>query len=256
MERRAFTLIELIVVIAIIVILGSLTFAAGRSALRSSHTATCAANLRQIGNAINTYAADHNMRYPGAGRSTSGHWRRWSILLNDYFFQGKGTISQFKFDPGCLFCPTMGKMPDQFGADKPQLYSRTYGINIMTFVNHDDKTVAAYGYPRIAPPPGYTDMILGEAVMKFPRPSQTVLVGELEFPTDVMQAHANINPIPPEQLRNGYLYRDGRHAYRHNGKMNVLFMDGHVAPRGPDEGMDLRSTFASDPQSGVIRSVQ
>jgi general secretion pathway protein G len=60
----AFTLVELLVTIAIIGLLGSLTVPAINSAIQSAKSATCAGNLRQIGIAVSTAATDNNNTYP------------------------------------------------------------------------------------------------------------------------------------------------------------------------------------------------
>lgn len=71
-ERRAplpsrfagFTLVELMIVLAIVAILVSLLMPAFRSARAQAHLVTCQSNLRTIGVAAMAYAADHNRRYP------------------------------------------------------------------------------------------------------------------------------------------------------------------------------------------------
>jgi prepilin-type N-terminal cleavage/methylation domain-containing protein/prepilin-type processing-associated H-X9-DG protein len=62
---RAFTLIELLAVIAIIVVLSALLFPAIGSFKEKGNAVNCVGNLRQIGIAINLYAADHDQRLPG-----------------------------------------------------------------------------------------------------------------------------------------------------------------------------------------------
>ena len=63
-RRRAFTLIELMVVIAIISILLALLLPALASARDKGHRAVCLSNLRQIGIAVQTYADDHQGLIP------------------------------------------------------------------------------------------------------------------------------------------------------------------------------------------------
>jgi prepilin-type N-terminal cleavage/methylation domain-containing protein len=61
---RAFSLVELLVVVAVIGILASLLLPAlGRAKLRSRQTA-CASNLRQVGIAFVLYLDDHEDRFP------------------------------------------------------------------------------------------------------------------------------------------------------------------------------------------------
>ena len=57
--RRAFTLIELLVVISIIALLIALLLPALQRAKEAADSAKCKVNLRSIGQAIETYCADH-----------------------------------------------------------------------------------------------------------------------------------------------------------------------------------------------------
>jgi len=60
----AFTLVELLVTIAIIAVLAGVTMAAASSALQAARTARCASNLRQIGIGLHTFASDNNNTLP------------------------------------------------------------------------------------------------------------------------------------------------------------------------------------------------
>ncbi len=63
-EKRGFTLIELLVVIAIIAILAALLLPALASGKERGRRVACLSNLRQIGIAIHTYAADNDGNIP------------------------------------------------------------------------------------------------------------------------------------------------------------------------------------------------
>lgn len=60
----AFTLIELLLVIAIISILAALLFPVFQTAKRSSHGTDCISSLHQLGVAIDLYTVDHDQAYP------------------------------------------------------------------------------------------------------------------------------------------------------------------------------------------------
>lgn len=62
--RRAFTLIELLVVIALVALLATLGFAAIDSYTGKARAASCMANLRSLGAALNLYLADNNGTMP------------------------------------------------------------------------------------------------------------------------------------------------------------------------------------------------
>ena len=65
--RRAFTLIELLTVIAIIGVLASILIPVLGSVRESARSSRCTTNLRQIGMAIQAYASDHKGALPATG---------------------------------------------------------------------------------------------------------------------------------------------------------------------------------------------
>lgn len=64
--RSAFTLVELLLVIAIIGLLLGLLLPALSRAREASRTSTCRTNLRQVGSAMELYASDNRNMYPRA----------------------------------------------------------------------------------------------------------------------------------------------------------------------------------------------
>ena len=73
-HRQAFTLVELLTVIAIIGVLASLLMAAVTSAKKASHRARCMSNLRQISLALNMYVDDCEKRSPDLAHLTSSRY--------------------------------------------------------------------------------------------------------------------------------------------------------------------------------------
>lgn len=69
--RRGFTVLELIVVIAIISITISLSLAAVQRARETANRVQCKSNLHQIGLGFEMYADANDRRYPFAGRHPS-----------------------------------------------------------------------------------------------------------------------------------------------------------------------------------------
>ena len=88
--RPGFTLIEMLVVIAIIVVLAGLALPAIMKARESSRTVGCLSNLRQLGIAINGYR-DANGYYPPYRVEDPGYVNkfgvvrpRWQWLMSDF----------------------------------------------------------------------------------------------------------------------------------------------------------------------------
>jgi len=70
---QAFTLIELLTVVAIVAILASLVIPAVSGMIDSSHKAVCTSNLRNVGTALNLYIADNDGYLPaGVNRVVRG----------------------------------------------------------------------------------------------------------------------------------------------------------------------------------------
>ena len=85
---RAFTLIELMVVISIIALLMSILLPALSQAREASKTVQCLSNMRQIGIAVSAYATDEDSlplmdRVTGSGWSTSQQYRLAPYLGGD-----------------------------------------------------------------------------------------------------------------------------------------------------------------------------
>lgn len=79
-RKRGFTLVELLVVIAVIAILASLLLPALAKAKGRAHTISCLNNLRQIGLATQVYLQDNNEELPQSRHQTNS----WVASLIPY----------------------------------------------------------------------------------------------------------------------------------------------------------------------------
>ena len=204
MKTKAFTLIEILVVIAIIMILAAIFFPVLASARRKAQEARCALQLRQIGVAIRMYADDHDSLPPQGGYNlvpqspssgppttnqppSAGVRMTWQdILLQTNYLR----------DDHILICPITG------GSYPELAYLSSYGVN--GWIMHWNSALSM-------------DMI--------PSPSKTLLATEkvgydwVAWPPDAAANNPFYMPLDP----------------RHEGRLNVLFADGHVSTVGIGE---------------------
>ena len=77
--RKGFTLIEILVVIAIIAILAAILFPVFSRARAKARQATCASNLKQLAMAMEMYTTDYDDTLPGApnGEGGNGQYGGW-----------------------------------------------------------------------------------------------------------------------------------------------------------------------------------
>jgi prepilin-type N-terminal cleavage/methylation domain-containing protein len=77
MTRRGFTLIEILVVIAVIAILAAILFPVFAKAREKARAASCMANLLNIGMGLRLYAQDHEGYYPPGMNNLQSLWPRY-----------------------------------------------------------------------------------------------------------------------------------------------------------------------------------
>lgn len=107
--RSAFTLVELLVVVAIIAILMAIVLPGAGRMLDRSRTTKCSSNLRQIGMALNSYADDHNEFYPAVYDGTAGDGSStWIWKMKEYLAMPENSMgsSPLPRAAGVFICPS------------------------------------------------------------------------------------------------------------------------------------------------------
>lgn len=133
--QTAFTLVELLVVIALIAILASLLLPALANAKQQGKRAVCLSNLRQIGIATLLYA-DENGEYPPAWMDAT---TRWMDLLKPFIEKSSGTY----------LCPSDTKRIAVTW--DPEIFL-SYGINTFRFADQGSCFWYGVRVPRMLRP--------------------------------------------------------------------------------------------------------
>ena len=133
-KQRAFTLIELLVVIAIIAMLVAILIPAVSKALETARRSSCASNLKTLGVAFNSYAADHKGEFPPSDDGTLSSVAK--LLHAGYVTQPRTWVcpSDKKEESGPITIYT-GATIDQFNSDGNCSYAYIAGYRIGSSVS-------------------------------------------------------------------------------------------------------------------------
>jgi len=111
---RAFSLVQMLVVIGILGLLIALLIPAIQRAAHQASLAACASHLESIASGANTYAVQFNRRYPVLPRLPWPHLQGWNLRRPDYV--GNGGPDDFRplvaghIAPDHLVCPLAPKI--------------------------------------------------------------------------------------------------------------------------------------------------
>ena len=208
-ERREsyfFTLIELLIVIAVIAILVSMLLPALNKAREQAHMISCIGKLKQVGDACSIYAADNDDALLPWKLSPDGEFYRNPALLPHYF-----TDAAIKKPGGPLNCPSDRKHITADVTNSTREYMLSYMINRRLY-NGFATTAQQKNHPL-----RYTRQLK--------KPSRG---GYFIDHTGTAEDSFTNCPV------NFY-------AYKHNGRMNVLYFDGHAGNLSFTDGMYINA---------------
>lgn len=216
--RRAFTLLELLVVLAIVGVLSALLFPALARGKQAVRRVACVSNLRQLGLAARMYWDDwENLSWRYRGAATNGGDIWWFGWLERWNGANEG---QRAFDPS-------------LGALYPYLQGR--GIETCPSFDYSlgslklKATGASYGY-------GYNRHLSGVNVNRVTDPSGTVLLADSAQVNDFQAPAAPDNPMLEEFYYVSSSPFEATAHFRHSRTASALFCDGHVEEESPCAG--------------------
>ncbi len=135
-QNKAFTLVELLVVISIIAILAGLSFPAISSALAKARQGADVSNARQLGTILFTYASDNNFKYPAESTAINyvdeliqgGYLNNYEILVtsgsDQEAWNGSGTIGAENISYGFMTRSGDKSVTDNAHDSLPLIFSR------------------------------------------------------------------------------------------------------------------------------------
>jgi prepilin-type N-terminal cleavage/methylation domain-containing protein/prepilin-type processing-associated H-X9-DG protein len=239
-RRRAFTLVELLVVIGIIAVLIGILVPTLAGARRNAATVKCASNLRSLGQTIYIYANEHRGYVP-TYRSTFGTTRvQWYDQLARYVYSRPATGSPPSIINVPGFEATIFAGCPNYRFELAGVVSDTgtgYGINSLPVAPLAPPNVLTkdrynvYQHPP-APPAVYTPPGRYFKLREFRNPTNRALMAD-------MNGWGGLRALDPDPLyytKPGEIgvqgdidyYRHGRYLDLTRTGANVLFVDGHV----------------------------
>lgn len=215
--RPGFTLIEILVVLAIVGLLTALLFPVFAKVRDSGRTTSCASNLSQIGKAIALYVNDNNQKYPPIIYAPNCTW------VDSIYPYAKSTevfscpsANYGKYVPGC---GTQDAIDGIFGAWDGHNGSYDMVSPLIEAQTTINETGTSTKY--IIPP-----KTISQNRYRFPSSTILVLDGsDISYMPHIMFAVVNpgIDPITSvDDLA------DGGVLPRHKDGVNLLYVDGHV----------------------------
>jgi len=134
---RSFTLVELLVVVAILGLLAGLGIPAINGSMVKARSSECVNNLRQIGTAMNLFASENNGNLPwcsgpsATGAGTSFGFSHWEAPLAVLLNVGTGSVS---FPTRTSFEDPKAKHPFNCPACKTAFRTYTANMHAMGFL--------------------------------------------------------------------------------------------------------------------------
>lgn len=249
--RRGFTLVEVLVTLAVVAVLVALTLTGVGWTMRQSRSFKCQMSLRSVAFDFAVFADDELHGDRGEDRALPGNRFRLST-----FAESQYGLDEFWRWPS----ESVHTMPDPEGND-PMRCSEVRGdISV-----HADSPCTAFGSVTPSDRLSYAFNIRLQFGARRAAPGLPVEAVELRLTADVMHqpdvpllwdidgaAAGKLNPMFSGPSLDGPKFLGGDQfwfpSFRHNGRMNAAFLDGHVAASGaPLEESSWRWEYSPEP---------
>ena len=244
--RRAFTLIELLTVIAIIGVLAAILIPTVSRVRKSARSTQSQSNLRQLGLAFQTFAADHKDRIPAWGmygastRPANPGTECWAWWLLPYL--GMAPKDALTLEPGVQAETVF------FAPNDPYYQPRADGKARRTYAMPQSGTIRAIGNAYSA---GSTWLV--GPITKLERPSKTILLVERFGGQGTVGyqnwADVNVEALASQMLAanngSGPINEPTAGAQVNGGKFNFLFVDGHVQTLRLEDTVSFAGDFGT-----------
>lgn len=210
-----FSLIEIIVVIAVCLVLAVLIVNFQVRAVETAHTVTCSRNLREIYVLMAQYLKDHNNQYPAAATETRDE--HGNLVSRIFWAQEIATYTGITVADGAgqpFVCPaTKDANPGLMGRKGP------YG-SVFAYVT--------YAINRYGISPGLTDSSLPAVASSIENPAHTLLAVDWDSKSQPWEGWYLVSR---SEMDKDWDYI----TERHSGKVNALYCDGHVKTHADKE---------------------
>jgi prepilin-type N-terminal cleavage/methylation domain-containing protein/prepilin-type processing-associated H-X9-DG protein len=214
-RRSAFTLIELLTVIAIIGILAAIIIPTVGRVRQSAKSAQCLSNLRQMGMGFTLFAADNKGRLPRVGLNPRPNKPEvvdalWYSAISPYIQK-----SQIVSNHPVYRCPSE---ETQVPADR---VNSVIQYSVSRALEKSGSAVLANG--------------VGARPEEIPSPTRTFMLVDVKVNDQGTTSNASMIYSQIQTSINGTPEASATVAYRHNLGLNCLFVDGHTARLSFDE---------------------
>lgn len=202
MKKKIFTLVELLVTIAIIAILASLLLPALGKAKEMARRNICLSSGRQIACTIQVYAMDHNEYLPKVTQVVGGYSVGWWILTlgPDTYHGGMKYLPSYSI----VYCPATINLWNNFY--NRRLLNNPYDIYGTSFIDY-----------------GFNYSFSQQKQTKIKNPSNKVLLGDSIHGASYTVGYCTVARTG-KALSSALLLHD-----RHGGGANITWLDGHAS---------------------------